>query len=847
MFKFGRSCLGILIVTAVAICSDRVSTIAAPQTATEMDATSTSRIFPSDILQASWQPFPVLGYSAPVTGVVFRGRPQPTCGMPLGGLDTGCLDIDANGLLGYATIFNQLINPRIIYNTPFLGVSVDGQPRVLTTDLQGKHYAPVERPMQLFPPTDYTPNRFELPISGVKTAKSIDYFGHYPVVDMEFNTDLPVTVGVRAWSPFMPGDTTTSMMPAGVIEVYVRNPTNERHHGTLAISFPGFEPPIDAKGVEHTREKDPEGLHGVVVSSTAKGDSREMSYALASLDDPKYRAGGALNFDGAAWNSIEKQLPNAQPKDSGSSLAVDFDLGPGKAEVKRFVLAWHAPHWNASGAPGGSAREFEHMYAAHYPSAVAAAKKIADEHAALLRRIIAWQSELYQSKQIPGWLADSLINNLYLITETSVWGQGKGPLEKFGPEGLFALNECPRGCPQLECIPCSFYGNMPLVYFFPDAALSTLRGYKAYQFPDGRPPWIFGGCTATDPKNKAPYDLAGPDRGYQTVLNAASYIVMFDRYWRTTGDDQVLREFYPSLKKANDFSLNLRPKFGLSQVVSMPEPGTDGGGLGDTEWFEAPAPGWKGYVTHAGGVRMAQVQIMKRVAEAMDDSEYVEKCNQWLEAGAQALESKLWNGKYYLNFFDPDEDKKSDLIFGYQLDGQWICDAHGVAGVFPKERTATALDTIRHANCALSQSGATNYATADGKPATVGGYGTYGYFPPELMMLAMTYMYEGQQEFGTELLRRCMENFDCQWGYTWDAPNTIRGDMDTGQRHFGADYYQNMMLWFAPAALAGEDMTKPTKSGGLVNRIIVAARGESASEKSASTRSIEGAATGEAR
>ena len=46
--------------------------------------------------------------------------------------------------------------------------------------------------------------------------------------------------------------------------------------------------------------------------------------------------------------------------------------------------------------------------------------------------------------------------------------------------------------------------------------------------------------------------------------------------------------------------------------------GTDAHGLGDTEWFEAPEPGWKGYVTHAGGVRMAQVQIMRRMAEAME-------------------------------------------------------------------------------------------------------------------------------------------------------------------------------------------------------------------------------------
>jgi uncharacterized protein (DUF608 family) len=221
---------------------------------------------------------------------------------------------------------------------------------------------------------------------------------------------------------------------------------------------------------------------------------------------------------------------------------------------------------------------------------------------------------------------------------------------------------------------------------------------------------------------------------------------------------------------------------------------------------------------------MAQVQIMKRMAEAMDDTQYVQKCDEWLAAGARVLKEVLWTGQYYLNFKDPDNDIVSELVFGYQLDGEWIADVHGVPGVFPKNRIDTTLATIRSENCALSQSGATNYANPDGTPARVGGYGTYGYFPPELMMLAMTYMYEGDTDFGLKLLHRCMENIHCQWGYTWDAPNIMRGDRDTGERIFGSDYYQNMMLWFVPAALAGEDMTGMFDERGLATRVLKAGR-----------------------
>ncbi len=783
------------------------------------------RYFSENLLHATWLKFPAEGYEYPVTGVIYRNIPRPTCGMPLGGIDTGCIDIDPNGMLGYSTLFNHLIDPRLLYNLPFLGLSVNGKTWVLATDTKGKKDRPIASGQTLFPPTDYTPTYYDIGLKDVNLANSIDYWGHYPIVDMEFKTDSPVQAGMRAWSPFLPGDTKTSLMPGAVFECRIRNNSTDQQQVTLAFTFPGFETPTQNTPV--IRQEMTSDLTGLHVSQQETKNGWEMSYVLGVMGDGKVRIGGPLKADGAAWNKLATMLPVANPAETGMTIACDSTLKPGEIMIKRFVFSWYAPQWKAGGAPAHvDTNTFKHMYAKYYPGPVEVANELFENYKPLLERVIAWQKVLYNDPDLPGWLADSLINNLHLITECGVWGQAEKPIGDWcKPEdGLFGLNECPRGCPQIECIPCSFYGNMPLVYFFPEAALSTLRGYKAYQLDDGRPPWIFGGCTANDGAHKQPYDLVTPDKGYQTVLNAACYLVMADRYWQRMGDDAFLNEFWDSLKRANDFSMNLRPKYGASQVMSMPEPGTDGGGLGDTEWFEAPEPGWKGYVTHAGAVRMAQVAIAKRMAEAMKDEEYVKKCDEWLKSGEEALEKYLWNGTYYLNFNDVDNKVKSDLIFGYQLDGEWITDTHGVPGVFPKDKVGITLQTIRKTNCVLSQTGATNYANADGTSAKVGGYGTYSYFPPELMMLAMTYIYEGDKEFGLDLLYRSMKNISCDWGYTWDLPNVIRGDLDTGQRQFGADYYQNMMLWFVPSALKHQDIKTSSKTGNLIEKVIQAAK-----------------------
>ena len=134
--------------------------------------------------------------------------------------------------------------------------------------------------------------------------------------------------------------------------------------------------------------------------------------------------------------------------------------------------------------------------------------------------------------------------------------------------------------------------------------------------------------------------------------------------------------------------------------------------------------------------------------------------------------------------------------------------------------------------------GAVSFAKPDLTPLI-----TYGIFPPEMMMLAFTYMYEGDRETGLEVLHNCLHNLFIKHRHGWDLPNAVSGSLHftertsegregvhifgegtgEGQRTGGTDYYQNMMLWSALAALACTDLTGPCKPGGLVDRILYAA------------------------
>lgn len=772
-------------------------------------------LFPTDAPLQDWLHFKAKGFDDSACGVVYRLEDTVTNGCALGGIETGCIDLETSGLLGYCTIFNTHVPRRGPINLPILGVSVGGQTWVLCDPQPKQGWGGAQVPVE--------PVLENLDLEGVKTARQIHYWGHYPVADLEFEISAPVSVGLRSWAPFLPGDVRLSNIPVIVFEATVRNPTDRNQEGTLAFSFPG---PTNKEAQSETFEREP--MSGEVTGTEVKGSL--ASYALGVIDESDVRQGGELGANGAAWANIHDRLPPVEETSAGASAAVDFSLAPGESRVVRYVVTWSAPTWKGGGYNWSPRPHvFRHMYDMHFPSAAGTAKFMAEQHEDLLDRVLAWQEVIYTDDSLPVWLRDSLINNLYLITETAHWAQKQDPLPSWvkTEDGLFGMNECPRGCPQIECIPCSFYGNQPLVYFFPELALSTLRGYKGYQYPDGAPPWIFGGGGP---------EMAEPTRGYQFASNGISLAAMVDRFLmcHDTPDKRYLKEFYPAIKLCMEWTVGLRttPSYTTGmRVIAMPDPDSDEVMLPPTEWFEAREPGWAGMTAHIGGLHLAQLRITERMAREVGDTEFAEQCAEWIRLGAEAMEEYLWAGSYYLNYLDPETDRRSDFIFGYQLDGEWITDNHGLPSALPEDRVLTVLETLKRANIALTKYGAVNYANPDGtviapaKPGTWD-YGRFSYFPPEALMLAMTYMYQGQVSFGTELARRVWHNLICLQGYTWDMPNIMRGDVDTGERTFGNDYYQDMMLWSLPAALKGEDFAAPTRPGGLVDRVIKAAAGK---------------------
>ncbi len=182
-------------------------------------------LFSDEAPELAWSRFTASGYAGPACGLVYSSDTPPSNGMPVGGVGTGCIDVEGDGTLGFCTVFNSHVPRRGPLNLPFLGVAVGRRIFVLTTkDLSGLEAVEPYVGIKGLPK--------------VAAARRIRYWGHYPVLDLEFTIDEPLAIGVRAFSPFMPGDAALSNTPGAVFDVLMQNNGSEPLGGRLGFQLP---------------------------------------------------------------------------------------------------------------------------------------------------------------------------------------------------------------------------------------------------------------------------------------------------------------------------------------------------------------------------------------------------------------------------------------------------------------------------------------------------------------------------------------------------------------------------------------------------------------------------------
>jgi len=417
--------------------------------------------------------------------------------------------------------------------------------------------------------------------------------------------------------------------------------------------------------------------------------------------------------------------------------------------------------------------------------------------------VLGWQQVIYAENQLPGWLQDSLINILAIISQQSFWAKSADPNHWWGEEGIFSVNESLISCPQQSCIACDWIGQWPIDIFFPDLARSNLRVFKHHQKNYGQTPSTLG-------------PGAEPDRLWydqQISIDCQVYAYLIDRHWQRTGDDEMLEEIYPSVKAAIVFLQSAdQERDGLVDV------------FGVSHYYDAW--GMSGAAIHVSGYWLATLKMVERMAEKMGDTAFADECRNWYDRGRKSLEEKLWNEEVgsYLLYNNTKTGEKSDTVLSDQLTGEFFARIHGLESIFPKDRVLKVLATLERLNVAATPYGIRTSLRPDGSDDKTGFYAplitpSYSTIVPTSVM-----MYSGDghfSELGMEIVRRTWYNMVFNQQMTWDMPCMLNAD---GTLAWGLEYWHNPMLWAFPIAVLEKNLSSFSAPGGLVDRITSASR-----------------------
>ena len=265
--------------------------------------------------------------------------------------------------------------------------------------------------------------------------------------------EVPLEIGVRAFTPFIVGDAAASNTPVALFDLELRNLSDKPLTLNLHLKFPVNNPARGVKGAELAVRGE-----GVLAKAPANG-----------------------------LYSLPVDLP------SSGSRRVQFAVG------------WYAPTWRDSGnEPHGN------RYSQRFHSAADAAEYGLRNREALLRRVLAWQNEIYCS-DMPEWLRDALVQGFYSLAKNSVWIARTRKDDWWGEDGWFTHSESHTGCPIVETMVCRMHGHFALLLFFPELETTTLDAFRHFQISTGEIPFSFGAPTSMrDPRYSCQHPLTQP-------------------------------------------------------------------------------------------------------------------------------------------------------------------------------------------------------------------------------------------------------------------------------------------------------------------------------------------------
>lgn len=604
--------------------------------------------------------------SDPKTGLVKSSR--FSYGVPLGGIGAGSVQIMTDGAFSGATYNNNWAYPIHEMKGCFAAVWTRTGNR------------PAARVLALTP--GY----------GLPGVKGIEYDGLFPKATLRYaESELPISVSMRAFSPLIPRDIRNSSFPGATLLVQLRNTSPNMVEAAVALSWENtlgaggaatIGPFDERTGNMVTPIPDRDGFFAARMSgrdSAAPGSAALLGderLRVNSLGDMTLMAAperAQAIVTQASWNALDSKpgwwqtfaengkvegsvgAGVAQKNHPAAVLCVHIVLKPRESVDLPFAIAWSAPHLQT--LPGG---DYGHYYHKLFPDSYAAAHGLLAEWRSLLALTEEWQNRLLFSN-LPRWMVRRLINSASPIVTHSVFtadetfvmlaGVGGRP-----PSSAPGDTQLPSGM-RLASLRRRVAYEQVLTDLFPSLAARELRLYMARQAVEGVAPTSLGdldrvlGMPAMGPIPAVDESLR-PSPGPLPPIRSADqldanslFVLQFARYLFQSGDRAFLHLYLPNIRRSMETLLQSRAADGLpnlptgsltSESASLFLAALQAGGrmarVSEREsFYETPiAPGLQG-----------PLNLLERMNGREEDLRLSRNCDEALRLGSVSMQRRF--------------------------------------------------------------------------------------------------------------------------------------------------------------------------------------------------------------
>jgi non-lysosomal glucosylceramidase len=580
-----------------------------------------------------------------------------------------------------------------------------------------------------------------------------DYYALYPKSGFSYeeNPDLPAKIAVVQFSPVIAGNYKETSYPVAVYRWIAVNPTKQPVDVSILLTWEnmvGWEPVRaraaageapqasfvwDRRSAGNVNEFVENGRHKGVLfrkegGNVRTGNALSGSMAIAVFENPprtrvQYQAAFDPGGDGsdiwttfAADGSLDGTRTSAaaaEGRRTGAGLAVSFTLKPGERLEVPFAVAWDFPYYEFE--TGAKLRK---KYTAFFGDAGDNAFRLASEAlsraAEWERSVDTWQRPVLADPKLPDWFKQALLNELYVLTETSIW-DAVTDLHTYLESAdylMYGTTDVDSYCwhvlrlwPELE------KRNMEFIARTVPLEDSSLRAFQyAAVFPNEVPPDKLGYYWNTvKVPGMVPHDLGSPRKRPWTLLNAFDW--QNANVWKDLNPKFPLRAYRDFLADGG-FDIGFLMKMFEASVLALDTLEARFGdkvshiplneGIPDQTYDTWRMKGASAYVglTWLAGLKatiwMGEKLLFRGLGRtgAIDIAGATAKYKDWFAAGRSSL-GKLWDergGYFHIDAFT--DDIMTDQLFGVWYSRMLDLEDDEDAAIVPPARVSRTLRTI---------------------------------------------------------------------------------------------------------------------------------------------------------